>query len=330
MGLTALLSDSFGRQFPYLRLSITDACNFSCTYCLPNGYVKSETAQSHLSRDEIINLVSAFAELGTWKIRLTGGEPTLRRDLLAIVREIKAVPGIRKIALSTNGYRLKDQARDLFEAGVNALNVSIDSLDPERFEKLTGFSKLTEILEGIDTARAIGFTQVKVNAVLLAETCDAETALFLKWIKNVPVTVRFIELMPTGQNQEFFKSHHVQGSLLADRLKNEGWSNRPRLAADGPAQEFEHPDYTGRIGLITPYAKDFCQSCNRLRVTSQGDLRLCLFGEGGTSVRHFLQSPTQRDDLKELISALLNQKEISHYLPEGRFGNNQTFSAMGG
>ena len=324
------LVDSFGREFPYLRLSVTDACNFRCTYCLPHGYVKSKTSQSHLSREEIVHLVRAFAELGTWKIRLTGGEPTLRRDLLEIVRDIKQIPGIRKIALSTNGYRLKDQARDLFEAGVTALNVSVDSLDPGRFEKLTGSSKLFEIIEGIDTASSVGFKRIKINAVLMADTVDKESELFLKWIRTAPITVRFIELMPTGQNTEFFKAHHVQGSQLAKKLVSDGWALRPRLAADGPAQEFEHPDYQGRIGLIAPYSKDFCQSCNRLRVTSQGALRLCLFGEGGTSLRHYLQSPDQMDDLKELVTALLNKKEISHYLPEGRFGNNQTFSAMGG
>lgn len=324
------LEDTFGRRFSYLRLSITDTCNFKCAYCLPNGYKKSECAEDFLSVKEITNLVRAFAEMGTWKVRLTGGEPTLRRDLLEIAQTVSQIPGIRKVALSTNGYRLRSLAPELLASGVTALNVSVDSLDRKRFEEITGSTKLDEILEGIESAVALGFESVKINAVLLAGWNDSELTSFTNWIRNKPVSVRFIELMPTAQNGFVFERHHVRSDSVRAKLLAAGWKTAPRSDAAGPAEEFTHPDYRGRLGIIAPYANHFCSHCNRLRITSQGGLRLCLFGEGDHPIRHLLQSANDKSELQANIRGLLNKKEISHYLPLGRVGNNHTFSAMGG
>jgi len=335
------LQDRFGRRFSYLRLSVTDACNFRCSYCLPAGYQKGDKAGSDLQLSEIKNLVRAMTELGTRKVRLTGGEPTVRRDLLEVVRsvgELRAGTAPLKIALSTNGYRLKQMAKELGQAGVSAVNVSVDSLSPEKFAQITGQDLLPEVLAGIERAIEVGFEKVKVNAVLLKDWNNQDLTSFLDWIRDRPIVVRFIELMPTGQNQKFFQKYHLQSSEIHQRLTASGWVERKRgdqgsdkaSDMDGPAVEFGHSDYLGKIGIIAPYSKDFCATCNRLRVTSQGGLRLCLFGEGNYSVRHLLQSEDQKEELKSHISALLNKKEISHYLPEGRYGNNQTFSAMGG
>jgi GTP 3',8-cyclase len=324
------LEDSFGRHFSYLRLSVTDACNFRCVYCLPHGYKKAPTQENYLSLREIENLARAFTEMGAWKIRLTGGEPTLRSDLIEIVRLLRKMESIRVIALSTNGFRLKAMARDLREAGLNSLNVSVDSLDSETFRKVTGQDKLPEILEGIDEALTVGFPWVKINAVLMKDSgVDVENG-FLDWIKERPVSVRFIELMPTGQNQTLFREQHVKGETFKMRLLSKGWVPNERQPGDGPAQEFIHPHYRGRFGIIAPYAKEFCSTCNRLRVTSYGALRLCLFGDSNSSLRHLLQEESQKEDLKDLVLSLLKRKEVSHYLPEGRYGNNQTFSSIGG
>lgn len=324
------LEDGFGRRFSYLRLSITDACNFRCTYCLPNGYKRSKDSETYLSLSEIRNLAKAFAELGMWKIRLTGGEPTLRRDLTDIAHMLSGIPEIRKIALSTNGYQLKQTARDLLSSGISALNVSVDSLIPEKFQAITGRDILSDVLAGIDAALMAGFPTIKINAVLLGGWNEEDFSLFQEWIRNRPLTVRFIELMPTGQTASFFKKHHVSGETVRENLLRGGWIPRARQEADGPAIEFEHPDYQGSMGLIAPYSKHFCSTCNRLRVTSQGGLRLCLFGEGNHSLRHLLQQDSQKEELKDLLCSVLQKKEVSHYLPEGRYGNNQTFSAMGG
>jgi GTP 3',8-cyclase len=324
------LQDSFGRKFPYLRLSITDACNFKCVYCLPNGYKRPPSSEDYLSIHEISNLIRAFAEMGTHKVRLTGGEPTLRRDFLEIARGIREIPGIQSVALSTNGYRIKKLASELRPAGITSLNVSIDSLDPKCFAEITGVDQLNSILEGIDAALDHGFSEVKVNAVLLKGWNEEDFYSFVGFVKNKPIVIRFIELMPTGQNQALFAKYHVQGSQVREKLISSGWVAKPRKEWDGPAQEFIHPEFLGRMGIIAPYSKDFCSTCNRLRITSRGGLRLCLFGEGSYSIREFLQSPDQKEALKMRVLELLQKKEISHYLPEARYGNNQTFSSMGG
>jgi cyclic pyranopterin phosphate synthase len=274
--------------------------------------------------------VTAFAELGMWKIRLTGGEPTLRRDLLDIVRSVSHTPGIKKVALSTNGHRLSHHLPRLIDCGLNSLNVSIDSLDSTRFAKLTGYDRLDEILEAVEWALSDTALKVKLNAVLIPDSINQDLDLFLEWVRTRSATVRFIELMPTAGNQDFFKSQHLKAGILRQRLLAQDWKEIPKADGDGPALEFSHPDYQGRIGIIAPYSSDFCKTCNRLRVTSRGALRLCLFAEGEHSLRHLLQSPSQKDELKTYLQVLLSRKEASHYLPEGRYGNNKTFSAMGG
>jgi GTP 3',8-cyclase len=326
----AHLEDSFGRRFSYLRLSITDACNFSCSYCLPSGYPKSALRTEPLTLDEVRRLVRAFVALGTRKVRLTGGEPTLRRDLLALCQAVRSNPGVERLALSTNGYRLKDLAGDLRLVGVDAINVSIDSLDPARFEGITGGWKLAPILEGIERALVLQFSSVKINAVLLKEHAAEELERFLGYLRHTPVSLRLIELMPTAQNRGTFEQSHVKSDFLAQRILAEGWRQIPRGPTDGPAIEFRHPGYAGRIGIIAPYSDHFCESCNRLRVTSQGDLRLCLFAEGNAPLRDLLQRDAQQQELQERLLRLVGKKEISHFLSENRTGDNRSFSVMGG
>ncbi|MCJ8323445.1 MAG: GTP 3',8-cyclase MoaA [Rhizobiales bacterium] len=329
-----ILTDKFGRNFPYLRLSITDICNFSCDYCLPNGYLAPNhngmAKPKFLSLNEIDNLVTAFAQLGTHKIRLTGGEPTLRRDFTDIVKTISSHQAITKLAFTTNGYKLKQNIHKWRAAGINAINVSIDSLNAERFYKLTGHDRLNDILAGIDTAFDAGFEQVKVNAVLLKDVNDIELDLFLAWVKNTPINVRFIELMQTGDNQNYFDKFHVSAADLRDKLLNQGWQIKPTSADAGPAQLLVHADYVGSIGIIAPYSKDFCTNCNRLRITSKGDLRLCLFGEQGLSIRHLLQHADQLDELKQLILGQLAFKKSSHFLAMGDTGATANLSTIGG
>lgn len=325
-----MLQDTHGRKFPYLRLSVTDACNFRCGYCLPNGYQKPSGCAPFLNQNEIRQLVTAFANLGCQKVRLTGGEPTLRRDIVDITRMISETPGIQTVALSTNGYRLEHLATSLYEAGLKSLNISVDSLDPQRFADFTGQDMLPRVLDGIDRALELPFKSVKVNSVLMRGTWEEELDRFSEWIRMRPVTVRWIELMPTGGNARFFQDHFISSQKLRDRLLDRGWMPIPRDEDGGPAQEFLHPEYLGRLGVIAPYARNFCQSCNRLRVTSRGGLRLCLFGDGEQDLRPLMQDSLQLPELTQTIERALLGKAISHALETGSFGNNQTFSAMGG
>ena len=323
-----ILADSFGRKFHYLRLSIEDACDYRCRYCLPEGY-KKEEPEPPLSVDEIRRLTAAFADMGFWKVRLTGGEPTLRRDLVEIAAAVAGTPGVKLVALSTNGARLLALADDLARAGVGAVNVSVDSLDPERFREVTGRDHLPQVLAGIERALALGM-DVKLNAVLMKGLNDGEFSRFVDLAREKPLGVRFIELMPTSDNADFFKERHLKAESLVSWLTENGWSERPRAEADGPARRFQKHGYAGSVGVIAPYAKDFCSTCNRLRVTSRGRLRMCLFAEGEHSLRPLLKRDDQRAELQENVSTLLGRKDPSHYLPEGKLGNTRHFAAIGG
>ena len=323
------LGDRFGRRFPYLRLSVTDVCNFRCTYCLPNGW--SATGESpFLSGAEIIRLVRAFAALGTWKIRLTGGEPSVRADFTEIARQIAAVPGIRRLAVTTNGYRLAERADAWFAAGLRAVNVSLDSLRAERFQTITGHDRLAEVLAGIDACRRAGFERVKINTVLLRTLNADEIDGFIDFVADRDLSLRFIELMRTQDNGPYFSEQHLPAENVIERLTARGWRPLPRENGAGPAQEFAHPASQGRIGLIAPYARDFCASCNRLRVSARGALHLCLFGAGGHDLRPLLQHDSQGEALQDQIASLLFLKRDRHYQAEGDFGTLRSLAATGG
>ncbi|MCB1580489.1 MAG: GTP 3',8-cyclase MoaA [Alphaproteobacteria bacterium] len=323
------LADSFGRRFPYLRLSLTDVCNFRCTYCLPDGYKKTGCT-AFLDQAEILRLVRAFAALGVWKIRITGGEPTTRPDFIEISQQISVLPGIQKLAFTTNGYKLPQRAQSYYDAGLRAINISIDSLDADGFKTITGHDRLGDVLDGLNACFEAGFERVKINTVLLKNLNDTELDDFIDFVGNKPVSLRFIELMRTRDNQAYFQEHHLPGTYVTERLLSQGWRQKPRVEGAGPAVEFEHPQSAGTIGLIAPYSKDFCKSCNRLRVSAKGDLHLCLFGEGGYSLRPLLQADDQQEELEDKIMTLMNFKKSAHFLHEDNSGVRDHLASIGG
>lgn len=324
-----MLTDNYNRTFPYLRLSITEVCNFSCSYCLPDGYKK--TGDHHfLRQDEIKRLVRAFVELGVWKIRLTGGEPTIRKDFTDIAKMIAEETDVKTLAFTTNGYKLKERAQEFRDAGLNAINISIDSLNAKKFHDITGHNRMQEIRDGIDKAIEVGFEKVKINVVLLKGVNDGELDQYLEYVKDTPVSVRYIELMQTGDNHTYFNKFHLPAEHIKDQLLERGWVENIRNVGAGPAVNFTHPEYAGSIGLIAPYSKDFCSGCNRLRITSTGDLRLCLFGNVGIPLRHMLQDDEQKEDLKAAIAKQLDYKASSHFLLSGDTGIMTNLSSTGG
>lgn len=323
-----VLADGFGRRFRYLRLSVTEVCNFRCAYCLPDGYRKS--AAGFLDVAEIARLVAGFAALGVTKVRLSGGEPSVRPDLPDIIGAVAGTPGVDKVALTTNGWRLNQKVGGWREAGLTHLNVSVDSLDPAVFARITGHDRLSDILEGVDAALGLGFGAVKLNAVLLRDTADAAFDQFADWLRDRPATVRFIELMRTLDNVAYFEDQHVRARRLEDWLAARGWTRTPRRADDGPAIEYRHPDHAGRFGVIAPYAADFCDGCNRLRVTSKGLLRLCLFGEGGVNLRDLLADDVEPDRLERRILKALPTKARGHELMLSRSGDLRRMADVGG
>lgn len=325
---SAALVDKFERRFTYLRLSITENCNFRCTYCLPDGS-ECHSHDGELSLAEIQILVRTFAALGTKKIRITGGEPSLRRDLCDIISLCKNTPGIETVGLTTNGFRLEKDVVKWRAAGLDILNVSLDSLNPSAFQLITGSKRLSSILRGLDIAQTLNFKSLKINTVLLRDQNANELNDFLQFIKTRRITLRFIELMRTGDNQQFFNQQHVSGETIQQNLLNSGWTQRLRSQQAGPAKEFIHPDYQGSLGLIMPYSKHFCDDCNRLRVSSKGQLFLCLFADQHQNLRDHLQS----EDLQPAINFLqqsITQKSIGHNLAEQVTGSTRHLAMIGG
>ncbi|WP_439241753.1 GTP 3',8-cyclase MoaA [Lonepinella sp. BR2474] len=328
--LSARLVDPFQREYYYLRLSITDVCNFRCNYCLPNGYQPHPERDKFLNVDEIRRVVRAFAAMGTEKVRITGGEPTLRKDFVEIVENIADIENIHTLALTTNGYRMAKDVAAWRKAGITSINVSVDSLNPRQFHRITGEDKFDDVMRGIERAFEVGYQKIKINSVLMKDYNDGELAQFLAWIKYRPIQMRFIELMQTGEMDHFFQRHHLSGQLLADKLVQQGWQLQPKGRTDGPAKVFSHPDYQGEIGLIMPYEKHFCTSCNRLRMSAKGKLHLCLFGEEGTDIRDLLQSDNQQLLLQARLFAALQGKREHHYLHQGDSGVRANLASIGG
>lgn len=324
------LTDLHGRRFEYLRLSLTDVCNFRCSYCLPDGYRKTKGAPTNLSVDEIRRLVGGFATLGLWKIRLTGGEPTLRTQFLEIAKAVSGIEGIRQTAITTNGYRLEARAKDYADHGISAINISMDSLKPEKFHAITGHHRLAEILRGIDACKAAGIASIKLNSVLLKGLNDDELDDFIAFVVEHDLTLRFIEVMRTNDNPGYFIEHHLPGSFVSDRLQSIGWLGQSRQAGAGPAIEYANPTGPGRIGIIASYSKGFCASCNRLRVSATGKLHLCLFGDGGIDLKPWLQDDAQKAELIARLQKLVAGKAPAHLLHQGNSGATPHLASIGG
>ena len=329
----SLLQDSFGRRFPYIRLSITDVCNFKCGYCLPNGYQKDKSDnRTFLSLEEVQRLAKGLSELGVSKIRLTGGEPTVRKDFFDIVKILKQNSGIKKTVITTNGYKLDQLAEQIIESGLDGINISIDSLDKNKFHQITGHNRLDEILRGIEKLQKLNFKNIKINAVLLKglNNSDKDFNEWANFLKSNEVDFRYIELMQTGDNLDYFKKYHVSSKVFIDYLNENNWIIQTLGKDSGPSKNYINPDFKGKFGVIAPYSKDFCKSCNRLRITSRGDLRLCLFGNTGINIRHLIQRDDQIEELKDLILKQLNFKKESHYLELGETGLTKNLSVTGG
>ena len=329
----SILKDSFGRKFPYIRLSISDVCNFKCGYCLPDGYkIDRSDNRKFLNIEEIGRLAKALSELGVSKIRLTGGEPTVRKDFFEIIKIIKENSGIKKTVMTTNGYQLDKIADDIKNSGLDGINISIDSLNADTFKKITGHDRLEEILRGIKNLQKLNFKNIKINAVLLKGVNDSEKDFnnWAEFLKNNEIDFRYIELMQTGDNIDYFNNYHVPAKKFTDYLNNNNWIIQTFGKDAGPSKNYLNPKFKGKFGVIAPYSKDFCKSCNRLRITAKGDLRLCLFGNTGINIRHLMQKDNQIEELKDLILKQLNFKKESHYLEIGDTGLTKNLSTTGG
>ena len=272
------MRDQYDREITYLRVSITDLCNLRCRYCMPEG-VCQKRHEDILSFEEITEIVTAAAELGVHKVRVTGGEPLVRKGCVDLVRMLGAVKGIREVDMTTNGILLSSCAKDLKAAGLNRVNISLDSLDPEKYRSITGGGRIQDALAGIRAAFDAGLTPVKLNTVLIGGFNDGEIKEFVEWTRETPLELRFIELMPMGG--AFGKEAYLSGDAVLQRVPE----LEPIAQEDGVARLYRLPDGMGRVGLISPLSRHFCGTCNRLRLTSEGKLKPCLHSAQEINVR---------------------------------------------
>jgi cyclic pyranopterin phosphate synthase len=324
------LSDSFQRPINYLRISVTDRCNLRCVYCMPEEGVALMSHYDILSYEEIFTIVKAAAELGVNKVRLTGGEPLVRAGLSDLVRLLAGIEAINDISLTTNGVLLARYAVELKEAGLMRVNVSLDTLQPEKFRRITRRGRLEDTLAGIEAARSIGLNPVKINVVVMAGVNDDEVQDFARKTVDDGWHVRFIELMPTSGN-EFLAAKLVPAEEIRKRLKPLGTLEPWRTdVGNGPAKYFRLPGASGTIGFITPVTEHFCYQCNRLRLTADGKLRPCLLNEDEIDLREPLRSGASDAELKGLIEKAIAGKPQGHHLAGGTKHEGRPFSQVGG
>jgi GTP 3',8-cyclase len=310
------MRDGFGRRIEYLRISVTDKCNLRCVYCMPEAGLPWLARSAILAYEEIADIVGVMARLGLKRIRLTGGEPLVRRDLEQLVRLLRQVDGIEDIALSTNAVLLRGNAHALREAGVNRINVSLDSLRPDRIDAIARRAGAhAAILDGLAAAEDAGFTPIKVNTVVMRGRNDDELQEFARITLDRLWHVRFIEVMPVGENLDVSAGEYVPALEMLARIRAIG-ELEPVAGppGSGPATYFQFPGARGTIGVITPMSHNYCERCNRMRLTADGQLRPCLFGDLQTDLR----GPLRRgESIEPLIRATLAIKPERHNLVQG-------------
>ncbi|WP_350343582.1 GTP 3',8-cyclase MoaA [Proteinivorax tanatarense] len=306
------LNDNYGRKIDYIRVSLLDRCNLRCSYCMPSSGVELMEHNKMITYEELIIILRASAKLGIKSVRLTGGEPLIKKGFLPFVKTVSKIPGIEDIALTTNGTLLSEMAKDLKDSGINRLNISLDTLQKEKFKKITGFDKLSETLAGIDKAIDLGFEPIKLNVVLLKNYNLEEIGDFVKLTIDKPLHVRFIEMMPLGQVTDNWKASYISWEdVLADVKNKFNICKTKGPQGKGPASYYHVPSAKGTLGFISAVSNHFCDECNRLRVTSDGKLKTCLFSDGEVD----LKAAANTNDVDKVIEALKNgikQKPRGH------------------
>ena len=310
------MKDRFGRRVEYLRISVTDKCNLRCVYCMPEEGLPWLKRDEILSYEEIFEIARAMAGMGLRRLRITGGEPLVRRDLPRLVAALRRIPEIDDISLSTNAVLLADVADELRSSGVQRVNISLDSLRPERVDAISRRTgSWRKIMNGLRAAEEVGFSPIKINVVLIKGRNDDEIEDFAEITRERPWHVRFIELMPTGANLDLSANSYVSCREALRRVRALGEIEpSPGPKGNGPATYFRFPRAPGSVGVITPMSHNYCDRCNRMRLTAAGQLRPCLFGEIETNLRDPLRAG---EDIRPLIEDTLRIKPERHYLMQG-------------
>lgn len=325
------LQDRFGRRIDYLRISLTDACNLRCVYCMPEQMQFRPRAEL-LQDDEILTIAAAAAELGTTKIRLTGGEPTVRPGVVELVRRIAAIPSIGEVAMTTNGLLLAELADPLAQAGLNRLNVSIDTLDAGQFRRITRWGDLRRVWDGIAAAEAAGITPLKLNVVVTRGFNEDQIAPLARLSVDKPWHIRFIELMPLGSIADFQQEAVVSSAETRALIEAELGPLHAVPGYDGrdPARPYRLAGARGQLGFISTVTEPFCAGCNRYRLTADGKLRLCLLRDREVDLLTPLRNGCTKEELKQTIRTAVWHKPWGHGLPQGDVPHLRVMSQIGG
>lgn len=305
-----------------MRISVTDRCNLRCTYCMPETGVQNIGHEQILGFEDIEKVVRAACNLGFDKFRLTGGEPLVRRGILSLVEKIAAVPGVKDLAMTTNGVLLAEMAAQLKSAGLNRINISVDTLDPEKFKTITRGGELSDVLAGIEAAEEAGLTPIRINAVAMRGFNDDEILKFAKLTDNHPYDIRFIELMPIGNADS--RGSYISTGEIAEMLHG----YEPIYDKSGVAEYYKKSGAQGRIGLISPLSNHFCGDCNKVRLTPDGKLKPCLHSDREIDIKPALASG--EDALMDLLSEVVAGKEERHYINDGAAPIKRDMNKIGG
>ncbi|TJY41498.1 GTP 3',8-cyclase MoaA [Cohnella pontilimi] len=305
------LVDRFGRTHTYLRISVTDRCNFRCLYCMPEEGMQFMDQEKLLTYPQILEVAGAAARLGIRKFRITGGEPLVRPGLEQLIAGLAELPGVKDISLTTNGLLLAPQARKLKDTGLHRVNISLDTLDAARFRFIARRGDLTRVLEGVEAAAEAGLQPIKLNCVLLKGVNEDEIGRFLKLSVDQPLHIRFIEYMPIGHDDENWRSHYLPLSRVLEEAEKLGYAVEQAQAptGSGPSEDYKIAGAAGTFGLIHPVSNHFCQNCNRLRLTADGNIKPCLYWVDELNVRPALGS---QEALEALFRRAMDIKPENH------------------
>jgi cyclic pyranopterin phosphate synthase len=327
----AAMLDSYGRRLHYLRVSLTDACNLRCVYCMPEDIV-FRPAAALLQNDEIVTLIRVATSLGVDKVRLTGGEPTVRRGLVELVRAIRAIPGIRRLAMTTNGVRLAELAGPLVEAGLDSVNISVDTLDPVKFRQITRRGDIADVWRGIEAAQGTGLQPVKLNCVVTRGFNEEDVIDLARLTLSQPWEIRFIEMMPLGSVAEFQQSQVVSSAETKARIAA---AFGPLIALPGhnghdPARPYQIVGARGQLGFISSVTEPFCEGCNRLRLTADGRLRLCLLRDDEADLLTPLRAGADFATLRRMMAEAAFHKPWGHKLEQNDVAHSREMNQIGG
>ncbi|MGI6704176.1 MAG: GTP 3',8-cyclase MoaA [Clostridia bacterium] len=321
------MRDIYNRRVDYMRISVTDRCNLRCFYCMPEEGVCKMNHRDVLRYEEIIRVVREGAGLGISRIRLTGGEPLVRPGIVSLVREIRGVEGIEEISLTTNGLLLKDMAANLKHAGLDRVNVSLDSLVPEKYKEITRGGDLKKVLEGICASIEVGLKPVKINVVIMKGINDDEIEDLVKLTRILPISVRFIELMPIGHASQRFKDHYISMDSVMDRIPD--LVPDDKVQGGGPAVNYRLPGAMGTVGFIGALSHNFCHRCNRIRLTADGKIKPCLHSDLEVDLRPALREG--KGSLGEMLARAIGLKPRRHCMDnEDREEGNRDMYQIGG